>query len=112
MLLDSLAELALEVYIQGVRRYLGAFIVKLGGVDVITFSGGIGENSPEVRARVCRGLGELQIAVDPERNAKARGEARISPDGAKVAVFVLPADEERVVARATAEVIGRARQDR
>jgi acetate kinase len=79
--------------------------VELGGVDVVTFSGGIGENSAEVRAGVCAGLAELGIVLDEERNRTVKGEGKISADRAKVAVWVLPADEEIVVARAVAEVL-------
>jgi acetate kinase len=87
-----------------VRHYLGAFLVELGGVDVVTFSGGIGENSAEVRAGVCAGLAEFGIVLDEERNRTVKGEGKISADGAK-SVWVLPADEEIVVARAVAEVL-------
>jgi acetate kinase len=90
------------VYVRAVRHYLGAFLVELGGLDVLTFSGGIGENSAGVRAAVCQGLEGFGIALDAERNRALRGEGRISPEGAAVAVLVLPADEEIVVARAVA----------
>ena len=103
---DKRARLALDVYIRAVRHYLGAFLVELGGVDVVTFSGGIGENSAEVRAGVCAGLAELGIVLDEERNRTVQGEGKISADGSKAAVWVLPADEEIVVARAVAEVLG------
>jgi acetate kinase len=99
------ARLALDVYIRAVRHYLGAFLVELGGVDVVTFSGGIGENSVEVRAQVCAGLAEFGIVLDEERNRTVKGEGKISADSAKAAVWVLPADEETVVARAVAEVL-------
>lgn len=102
---DARARLALEVFVQGVRRYIGAFLVRLGGLDVLTFSGGIGENSPEVRAAVCEGLVELGIELDRERNQSASGEARLSRAAARVAVLLIPADEERIVARATAETV-------
>ena len=101
---DSRARLTLDVYIHAVRRYLGAFLVELGGVDVVTCSGGIGENSAQLRSGVCAGLGELGIQVDGGLNLAVRREGRISPEGARVAVWVLPADEERIVASATAEV--------
>ena len=103
---DKRAQLALAVYVRAVRHYLGAFLVELGGVDVVTFSGGIGENSAPVRAAVCAGLAEFGIELDEERNGAVRGEGRISTDGSRTAVLVLPADEEVVVARAVARVIG------
>ena len=103
---DARSRLALDVFVQAVRHYVGAFLVKLGGLDVLSFSGGIGENSADVRAAVCAGLSELGIALDPARNAAARGEAVLSPDGARVTILLVPADEERIVARAVAHVVG------
>jgi acetate kinase len=103
---DPRARLALDVFVQAVRHYLGAFLVKLGGLDVLSFSGGIGENSAAVRSAVCAGLSELGIELDPERNAAARGEAILSPEGARVTILLVPADEERIVARAVAQVVG------
>jgi acetate kinase len=100
---NARAQLALDVFVRAVRHYLGAFLVELGGLDVLTFSGGIGENSAEVRAAVCHGLAGFGIALDAEHNQAVRGEGRISAEGASVTVLVLPADEEIVVARAVAE---------
>jgi acetate kinase len=108
---EARSRLALDVYVQAIRHYLGAFLVKLGGLDVLTFSGGIGENSAAVRAAVCAGLGELGIAIDAARNATARGEAVLSPEGARVTILLVPADEERIVARAVAQVVGAAPAD-
>jgi acetate kinase len=102
---DARARLALDVFIDAIRRYVGAFLVRLGGVDVMTFSGGIGENSPEIRAAVCAGLGAFGLELDPARNAAADGEATISADASPARILVIPADEERIVARATAEVV-------
>jgi acetate kinase len=102
---DRPARLALDVFVQAVRHYLGAFLVKLGGIDVLTFSGGIGENSPGVRAAVCAGLEGLGIRLDAQRNAAAKGEGRLSPDEACVSILLIPADEERIVARAVASVV-------
>jgi acetate kinase len=103
------AQLALDVYVRAIRHYVGAFLVELGGCDVLTFSGGIGENSPEIRTAVCRGLEPFGIVLDGEANGRARGEARLSADGSTAAILVVPADEERIVARATAEVVRAAR---
>jgi acetate kinase len=103
---NARARLALDVFVRSVRHYLGAFLTELGGLDVLTFSGGIGENSAEVRAAVCRGLAGFGIELDAERNLAVRGEGRISPEGAAVTVLVLPADEEIVVARAVAAYLG------
>jgi acetate kinase len=99
------ARLALDVYVRAIRRYLGAFLVELGGLDVLTFSGGIGENSAEVRAAVCAGLSEFGIELDQQANRAARGECRISAETSRVAILLVPADEERIVARATAALL-------
>jgi acetate kinase len=103
---DARAQLALDVFVRSVRHYLGAFLVDLGGLDVLTFSGGIGENSADVRAAVCAGLGGFGIELDAARNAAITGEGRISREGAPVTILVLPADEESVVARAVAQFLG------
>lgn len=106
---DARARLALEVFVDAVRHYLGAFLVRLGGIDVLTFSGGIGENSPQVRAAVCAGLSGLGIELDAARNAAAAGEGVLSSPAAACTVLLIPADEERIVARAAAEVIASGR---
>jgi len=102
---DVRARLALDVFVRAVRHYIGAFLVTLGGVDVLTFSGGIGENSPWIREQVCRGLAAFGIELDGERNRAASDEARISTGRSPAAIWILPADEEKIVARATAAVI-------
>lgn len=102
------ARLALDVFVHAVRHHLGACLVALGGIDVLTFSGGIGEHGAPIRAAVCAGLEDLGITLDAGRNAAARGETRISSSSSRAAVFVIPADEERIVARATAEVVASA----
>jgi acetate kinase len=102
---NNRGQLAIDVFVRSVRHYVGAFLLELGGLDVLTFSGGIGENSPEIRADICARLKGFGIVLDQARNESVRSEARISATGSPVTVLVLPADEERIVARATAEVI-------
>jgi acetate kinase len=101
---DPRARLALDVFIRSIRHYAGAFLYELGGVDVITFSGGIGENSAEIRSAVLRDLGELGIELDEARNFALKGGGQISSDSSRVQVFVVPANEELIVARETAAV--------
>lgn len=96
---DSRARLALDMFITSVRHYLGAYLVELGGIDVIAFTGGIGENSVRVRHAVCDGLETLGIAVDPQANQSAQGEARISATDADVQIWIVPTNEELIVAR-------------
>ena len=105
---DTRARLALDVFVHAVRHHLGACLVALGGVDVLTFSGGIGERSASIRAAVCAGLEDLGLALDPALNASASGEANLSSPASKAAIFIVPADEERIVARATAELLATA----
>ncbi|WP_225726080.1 MULTISPECIES: acetate kinase [unclassified Nocardia] len=103
---DEHARLAYDVYIHRLRRYLGAYLIELGGVDAITFTAGVGENSPQVRADALAGLGRFGIEVDQTRNtAKNRAARYISPDGAPVAVLVVPTNEELAIARAAAQVV-------
>ena len=102
---DARARLALDAYVYAVRRHLGAFLLELGTLDAVTFSGGIGEHSPWVRAEVLRGLEPLGILIDSRRNLSAAGEARISGDGSATEVWTVAANEEIVVARAAAEVL-------
>ncbi len=105
---DPEAELAFSVYCHRLRKYVGAYYAVLGTVDVIAFTGGVGENSPMVRQRALDGLEALGIAVDPARNA--RGERIISPDEAGVKVSVIPTDEELEIARQTLEIISRTKR--
>jgi acetate kinase len=101
------AQLALDVFAYSIRHYLGAFLLELGGVDAITFSGGIGENCAEIRAGVLRDLGGFGIELDDSRNQKIKGEGPISADGSAVKIFVVPANEEIIVARETVAVATR-----
>ncbi len=94
------ARLALDVYLHRLRKYVGAYLAVLGGVDVIAFTAGVGENDDVVRAGALSGLERLGIAVDPERNAERSRRARvISPDGSPVTVAVVPTNEELAIAR-------------
>ena len=100
------ADLALNVFVAAIRHYIGAYLVLLGGADAIVFTGGIGENSRRVRGGVCRDMEWAGLRLDPERNEKARGETRISSDDSRVQVWVVPTNEELVVARQAAELSG------
>jgi len=99
------AKLALDAFITSIRQYLGAYLTILNGADAIVFSGGIGENSKHVRSGVCRAMEWAGIELDEELNQKASGEARISKAGSKVQIWVVPTNEEIVVARQAAEAI-------
>jgi len=100
------ARTAIDVYVASIRHWLGAGIVELGGLDCIGFAGGIGENSPLTRAAVLAGLEDLGIAIDPEANAaKGSAERSIGSPSAKVAVWVIPTNEELIVARQARDLL-------
>jgi acetate kinase len=107
---DQRATLALEVFVTSVRDYLGAYLVELGGADAIVFTGGIGENNPGLRAAICEGLDFAGIALDPRKNESAKGEARIDAKGSTSAIWVMPTNEELIVARQAAEMLSEQRR--
>lgn len=97
------AQLALDMFIASVRHYLGAYLVELGGADAIVFTGGIGENGTRIRAAVCAELSELGIVLDQAANEAARGESQINAAESRVQVWVVPTNEEIIVARQARE---------
>ncbi|MGW0045187.1 acetate kinase [Rhodococcus sp. NPDC003348] len=104
---DAAAALAYDVYVHRLRKYIGAYLVALGGVDAITFTAGVGENAVEVRADALSGLHRLGIEIDPARNAVRSHEPRvISTDGSAVTVLVVPTNEELAIARFAREFAG------
>jgi acetate kinase len=93
------------MFIGSVRDYLGAYLVQLCGADAIVFTGGIGENSTKVRGAVCVGLSELGIVLDLKKNSTARGECPIHASDSRVQIWVVPTNEEIVVARQVKELL-------
>ncbi len=103
---DSSAQLAYDVFIHRLRKYIGAYLAVLGQTDVLSFTGGIGENDPSVRRDALAGMAALGIEVDERRNAvPAGGTRRISADDSPIAVLVIPTDEELAIARYCLRVI-------
>ena len=104
---DRRARLAIEIFCYRARKYIGAYLAALGGADAIVFTGGIGENSPAIRARICAGLEWLGLELDAARNAALinRREGLISQDAARLAAYVIPTDEELLIARDTVRVV-------
>ncbi|MBV8292107.1 MAG: acetate kinase [Mycobacterium sp.] len=103
---DSSAQLAYDVFIHRLRKYIGAYLAVLGHTDVLSFTGGIGENDPSVRRDALAGMAALGIEVDKRRNAgSASGTRRISADDSPIAVLVIPTDEELAIARYCVRVI-------
>jgi acetate kinase len=99
------AKLTLELFVTAVRDYVGAYLAELGGADAIVFTGGIGENNPNLRADICRGMEFAGIVVDAAKNEQAKGEARFDAPASKTALWVMPTNEEIVVARQAAEFL-------
>ena len=99
------AQLALDTYVSEIRRHLGGLLVELGGADAIVFTGGIGENGNHVRAAVCEGLAELGIQLDSNANDQASGEVEISAEGSRVEIWVIPTNEEIIVASQAKELL-------
>jgi acetate kinase len=99
------ARLALDVFITSVRHYLGAYLVELGGADAIVFTGGIGENSATVRSAVCHGLEFIGITLDKQLNSTAKGEQRVSKEDGRIQVWIMPTNEELIVARQTRNLL-------
>ena len=103
---EEQATLAYDVYVHRLRAYLGAYVAQLGGVDVIVFTAGVGENAVDVRADALATFGFLGVKVDAERNgSRGRGIRRISSDDSAVEVLVVPTDEELEIARQTLSAI-------
>lgn len=100
---DSRSRLAIEVFVEACRQYLGAYLAILNGADAITFTGGIGQNGSALRAQILAHLDYAGIHLDLEKNAQARGnfEGRIDAPNSKVQIWVLPTNEELIVARQT-----------
>lgn len=102
---DGSAQLAYDVFIHRLRKYIGAYLAVLGHTDVVSFTAGIGENDPAVRRDALAGMAELGIKVDEDRNAK--GARRISQDDSPITVLVVPTNEGLAIARDCVSVLGR-----
>ncbi len=100
------ARLAIDVFCYRVKRYLGGYYAALNGADAVIFTGGIGENAPSIRAQICESLDSLGIVLDPEKNKAATGkQADISAEGSSCRVWVVPTNEELLIARDTLRCI-------
>ncbi|HST51358.1 MAG TPA: acetate kinase [Pyrinomonadaceae bacterium] len=104
---DRRAKLAIEIFCYRARKYIGSYLAAMNGADAIIFAGGIGENSPEVRAKICEGLSWLGLELDAARNTQMTGgrEGSISTDGSRLGAYVIPTNEELLIARDTVRVI-------
>jgi acetate kinase len=103
---DHRARLAIEIFCYRARKYIGAFLAGMGGADAIVFTGGIGENQPEIRAGICEGLEWAGLRLDHNKNNQPHGfEGQISTNDSSLHAFVIPTDEELLIARDTVRCI-------
>jgi acetate kinase len=103
---DRRARLAIEIFVLRVKKYLGAYLAEMNGTDAVLFAGGIGENSPEIRSRICRDMEWCGLVLDEERNRAIVGsEGEISAEGSKLRAYVIPTDEELLIARDTVRLV-------
>jgi acetate kinase len=103
---DRRIRLAIEIFCYRARKYIGALMAGMGGADAVIFTGGIGENAPEVRARICEGLEWAGLTIDKDLNTQTRGRAaQISRADSRLQAWVIPTDEELLIARDTVRCI-------
>jgi acetate kinase len=103
---DRRVHLAIEVFCYRARKYIGAFLATMGGADAVIFTGGIGENSPEIRARICAGMEWAGLEIDAAKNQQTVArEGLISTDDSRLLAYAIPTDEELLIARDTVRVI-------
>jgi acetate kinase len=103
---DRRIRLAIEVFCYRARKYIGALLAGMGGADAVIFTGGVGENAPEIRARICDGLGWAGLGIEPNLNAQTVGqEGQISTADSRLQAWVIPTDEELLIARDTVRCI-------
>jgi acetate kinase len=97
--------MAFDMYEYRIRKYIGSYVAAMNGVDAIVFTAGIGENTPALRTRLISKLPYLGITIDEEKNKLRGQDVEISTPDSRVKVFVIPTDEELVIARDTAEIV-------
>ena len=106
---NEACKLALEKFYYEVAKYVGAYAAALNGIDVLTFTAGVGENDVNVRAAVCEYLGFMGVKIDPELNGNRGKEMKISAPDSKVEVWVVPTNEELMIAQDTADLVNAAK---
>jgi acetate kinase len=103
---DRRVRLAIQMFCYRAKKYVGAFLACMGGADAIVFTGGIGENQPEIRAQICEGLEWAGLRLDHNKNFQMAGqEGQISTNDSRLHAFVIPTDEELLIARDTVRCI-------
>lgn len=102
---DQRSILTLESQAYKIAQYIGQYVITLGGVDLITFTGGVGENGYETRERICDYLKPIGVEIDKSINKQKGKEIKISTENSKVGVYVVPTNEELMIARDTKQLI-------
>jgi acetate kinase len=103
---DRRARLAIDIFCYRAKKYIGAFLACMGGADAIVFTGGIGENQPEIRVQICQGLEWVGLKLDLNKNNQKAGfEGQISTNDSRLHAFVIPTDEELLIARDTVRCV-------
>lgn len=102
---DARAKLAIDAFVESIRHFVGSYLVVLGGCDVLVFTGGIGENGVALRQAVCRNLDFAGIRLDSQRNQMRGSEIKISADSSPCQIWIIPTNEELIVARQTVEAL-------
>jgi len=103
---DRRVRLAIEIFCYRAKKYIGSYLAAMGGADAIVFTGGIGENSPDVRVRICEGMDWAGLRIDEKKNSETIGrEGLISTEDSKLPAYAIPTDEELLIARDTVRVI-------
>jgi acetate kinase len=105
---NAQAKLAIDAFVDSVRHYIGAYMVAIGGIDVLSFTGGIGENGAAIRKAICENLGWASIVLDENRNNVRGKETKISADRSRAEIWIVPTNEELIVARQTQAVLTKA----
>ena len=110
---DRRVRLAIEIFCYRASKYIGSYLAAMNGADAVIFMGGIGESSPEIRRLICEDLSWMGIELEPQTNQKLtnRSEGIISTDTARLTVFVIPTDEELLIARDTVRVVEKKRPE-
>jgi acetate kinase len=102
---NTRAQLAIDAFVEGIRHYIGSYLVALGGCDVLAFSGGIGENDSMIRRMVCKNMAWAGIELDEKKNEIRGREEKISSVESNVEIWVIPTNEELIVAQQTEAVL-------
>ena len=102
---NARAKLAIDAFVESVRQFIGSYLVILGGCDALIFTGGIGENGAAIREMICRNLEWAGIALDPQKNQTRGKETQISKDDSRAQIWIMPTNEELIVARQAVAVL-------